>query len=358
MSSANAVADGSSASPGGGASNTPRFIEIAANLLDEQYQGRYNEGKQYHPPDMNEVLKRAWDAGVERIIITAGNLKESRLALELARSDPRLYSTVGVHPTRCNEFDEYEEGGSEAYMDALETVLIEGQKEGKVVAVGECGLDYDRLQFCDKTTQKKWFEAQFSLAKKSGLPMFLHLRAAEPDFMDIIRRHEDDFDGGVVHSFDGSLEELGRVLEMQKLEIGINGCSLKKPDNILVAALVPNDRLHFETDCPWCDIRPSHAGSTAIQKAPMKNIPAKDRKKHSPDCLVKSRNEPCNIYAVAEVVASAKLALSQGKINSSVCSEDGSLETMKLQPPSDEQLNELAHQVYNNSLRMFFKSSA
>ena len=64
----------------------------------------------------------------------------------------RLYATVGCHPTRCNEFEEFEPG-PESYMDRLLTLI--NKNHSKVVAVGECGLDYDRLNFCDKDVQKK-----------------------------------------------------------------------------------------------------------------------------------------------------------------------------------------------------------
>jgi TatD DNase family protein len=94
--------------------------DVAANLLDSMYQGEYN-GKQYHEADLDAVLKRAWAAGVEKIIITAGTLSESRQALKLARTDERLFCTVGVHPTRCGEFAAFSEG-PDAYMAALSAV--------------------------------------------------------------------------------------------------------------------------------------------------------------------------------------------------------------------------------------------
>lgn len=74
--------------------------------------------------------------GVEKIIVTGGNLEMSRKALEVAESDVALFSTVGVHPTRCNEFA----GRVEAHLQNLLEIAQEGIQKGKVVAIGECGL--------------------------------------------------------------------------------------------------------------------------------------------------------------------------------------------------------------------------
>ncbi|GLC33627.1 hypothetical protein PLESTM_000093800 [Pleodorina starrii] len=283
-----------------------RFIDIGANLLDDMYGGMYND-KQCHPADLSSVLDRAWAAGLQRLIITAGSLSEARRALELAKTDKRLFCTVGCHPTRCREFEGHP-GGPDAYLQELLSVLREGQAAGKVVAVGECGLDYDRLHFCDAETQRKYFEAQFLLARESGLPMFLHLRAAADDFLDIVRRHAADFPrGGVVHSFDGSADEAARILELPQLAIGLNGCSLKTDDNLSVVSSLPLERIMIETDCPWCEIRPTHAGRKYVSAAALAGPGgAKDRKKHDPGCQVKSRNEPANIRLVLEVIAGVK----------------------------------------------------
>ena len=98
--------------------------------------------------------------------------------------------------------------------------------------------------------------------------MFLHLRAATDDFLEIVLRHVDDFPaGGVVHSFDGAAADLEKILTVEKLHIGVNGCSLKSEENLIVAAAIPVERLHFESDAPWCDIRQSHAGAPSIQKS-------------------------------------------------------------------------------------------
>ncbi|GFR44457.1 hypothetical protein Agub_g5717, partial [Astrephomene gubernaculifera] len=304
-----------------------RFIDIGANLLDDMYGGQYND-KSYHPPDLTAVLQRAWAAGVSRLIITAGSLEESRRALQLAQTDERLFCTVGCHPTRCGEFEAHP-GGPQAYMQELAAVLREGQRLGKVVAVGECGLDYDRLHFCDAPSQRRHFEGQFQLARESGLPMFLHLRAAAGDFLDIVRRHAADMPrGGVVHSFDGSAEEAAAVLQLPQLAIGLNGCSLKSEANLAVVATLPTERIMIETDCPWCEIRPTHAGRKFLSPAALAGSSgAKDRKKHSAGCQVKSRNEPANIRQVLEVIAGVK---------------------------GITELEPLAEQIYTNTAAMFF----
>ena len=134
----------------------------------------------------------------------------------------RLFSTVGCHPTRCNEFEE--SGNPEAYLKSLSDLAADNKD--KVVAIGEMGLDYDRLQFCSKDIQKKYFEMQLSLCSTLKLPMFLHCRNASEDFVRILRKHKDTLTAGVVHSFDGNPEEANSILQMG-LYIGINGWYVK-----------------------------------------------------------------------------------------------------------------------------------
>lgn len=169
------------------------LIDIGANLLDGMFQGEYH-GKKAHDPDLGAVLERAKAAGVSQIIVTAGSLSEARQALELVASNDMLFTTVGVHPTRAGEFDEHKDGAgelfaetqlcgsfaamaAEKYLAALLELAVAGQKSGKVVAIGEsvghclqqcdaflcvlageCGLDWDRTQFCSKEVQLKHFE--------------------------------------------------------------------------------------------------------------------------------------------------------------------------------------------------------
>lgn len=84
------------------------------------------------------------------------------------------------------------------------------------------GLDYDRLQFCPKDIQKKYFEMQLSLCSTLKLPMFLHCRNASDDFVRILRKHKEKLTPGVVHSFDGNPEDANSILQLG-LYIGVNG---------------------------------------------------------------------------------------------------------------------------------------
>ncbi|ETP45014.1 hypothetical protein, variant 3 [Phytophthora nicotianae P10297] len=226
-----------------------KMIDIGANLTDPVFTGLYR-GKQKHESDLTAILARAKTFGVDKIIVTGGNLEESHKALQLAKDKegnglPQLFSTVGVHPTRCSEF---EANGKDpgTYFAELLAVCEQGQKEGKVVAIGECGLDYDRLEFCDKATQLKYFEKQLQLAELTKLPLFLHNRNTGGDFYDMISKNRSRFSNGVVHSFTGEKEEMLKLVELG-LYIGVNGCSLKTAENLECVKAIPLERLMIET---------------------------------------------------------------------------------------------------------------
>ncbi|XP_065897209.1 deoxyribonuclease TATDN1-like [Dysidea avara] len=277
-----------------------RLTDIGANLTDPMFNGVYH-GKQVHPGDLDAVLQRAFDTGVDKIIVTGGNLTDCQEALKLAKTNDRLYSTVGCHPTRCLEFEQTEGTTAEEYFQNLLSVC-QAHARSKVIAIGECGLDYDRLHFCPKEIQKKYFEKQLELSAITGLPLFLHCRAAFGDFIDILKRNKDKINGGVVHSFDGSKDEAMAAIEFG-LYIGLNGCSLKTENNLEVVKAIPADKILLETDAPWCEIRPTHASSKFVTT---QFPPAKKKEKWESGCSVKSRNEPRNLLHVLEVVAGVK----------------------------------------------------
>ncbi|KAK7064361.1 deoxyribonuclease tatd [Favolaschia claudopus] len=294
-----------------------RFIDIAVNLTDPVFRGTYR-GKQKHEDDMSSMLERARHAGVRSLIITGTSLEESREAVLLAEQ-LGFYCTVGCHPTRVTEFDEYK-GGSESYLLALEEMIANHRHgKGRAVAIGECGLDYDRLHFAPQDVQKKYFRSQLSLAKKYHLPLFLHSRAAHSDFVAILREEGFGSDGGsavggqggVVHSFTGSPEEALELMDMG-FYIGhassINGCSLKTEENIRTAKVIRPDRLLFETDAPWCSMTGGHSSKQYLSSLSpaLKDSyfpPSTKSENFVLGKAVKGRNEPCSVGSVAWVLS-------------------------------------------------------
>jgi TatD DNase family protein len=273
-----------------------KIIDIGANLSDHMYKGFYNHSnKPIHQNDLNNVLDRAFANHIEKIIITGTTLEDSKEVLELASKNDNLFITVGCHPTRCNEFVT----NPENYFDGLLKLIKEN--DSKVLAIGELGLDYDRLHFCNKETQKKYFEKQLELAKITCKPLFFHCRNAYSDFREIIAPHHEQLHGGVVHSFTGSKEEAKMFTDLGYF-IGINGCSLKTQENLDAMASIPSEFLMIETDCPWCDIKATHAGFKEIKT----RLPSVKKEKWTDDILIKGRNEPAAIIQVLEILSAVR----------------------------------------------------
>ncbi|EIW86875.1 Mg-dependent DNase [Coniophora puteana RWD-64-598 SS2] len=289
-----------------------RFIDIGVNLTDPVFRGIYH-GRKKHEDDFLAILERSRAAGVKSMIVTGGSLSESTEALKLAEKHG-LYATIGCHPTRSSEFDKHPEGPL-AYLDALDKLLASnGQGKGRGVAIGECGLDYDRTHFAAKDVQQKAFRLQLGLAKKYHMPLFLHSRAAHQDFVQILREEglgenggqANGAKGGVVHSFTGTSEEMEELMNMG-FHIGFNGCSLKTDDNLRVVKGVRLDKLLLETDAPWCSMT-----TTQASRAHIDTLPADLRAQFFPSTTkpesfvhgkpTKGRNEPTAIGGVAWVV--------------------------------------------------------
>ena len=132
--------------------NSLRLIDTCVNLQDAMFQGIYNE-KQKHEPDWDLVMERAAAVGVSEVIAVSGSLEDSRQSVAAAKETKNVFASVGVHPTRCNEFEE--SGDAEAHLEALRALVVEAGD--RIVAIGEIGLDYDREQFCGRDVQVSVF---------------------------------------------------------------------------------------------------------------------------------------------------------------------------------------------------------
>jgi TatD DNase family protein len=245
-----------------------RLVDIGANLTHASFR-----------EDLDAVLDRARRAGVGTIIVTGTSVEESRRAAELAAAHD-LYATAGVHPHHARECD----AGTIPALRAIAALP-------KVVALGECGLDYNR-NYSPHPDQEKWFVAQLELAAELGKPLFLHSRDAHPRFAEILRHHR--VGKAVAHCFTGDAAELHAYLELG-LYVGITGwiCDERRGRHLVdLVKVIPQDRLLLETDAPYLTPRDLHPQPKARRNEPA-FLP------HIARAVARARGEPAEALAEA-----------------------------------------------------------
>ena len=192
--------------------------------------------------DRLQVIDRARAAGVVQMVVIGSSLAGSRLAQRLAGEHPGvLMATAGVHPHDARHCDA-------ATLPALRDLAQLPQ----VVALGECGLDYNR-DFSPRPAQDRWFEAQVQLACELHMPLFLHVRDAHSRFVEILKPYRTGLSAVVVHCFTGTSKELETYLDLG-FHIGITGWICDERRGLQLRELirhVPLDRLMLETDAPF-----------------------------------------------------------------------------------------------------------
>ncbi len=221
--------------------------------------------KDSYKKDLAEVIKRAKEAGVNRIINVGIDLKTSITALELAHTYEGLYATAGIHPHEVKKINE-------ATYENLKALL----SDPKSVALGEIGLDYAK-EYSPRLLQQEHFLRQLALARQMGLPVVIHARDAYPDIFELLKSElPEKF---VFHCFAGGLEEARRVLDLGGY-LSVTGIvTFPRAENIReVVRFAPLERLMVETDCPF------------LTPAPYRG----------------KRNEPAFVRLVAEKVAEIK----------------------------------------------------
>lgn len=215
------------------------MIDIGVNLTHRSFNA-----------DRMQVIERARTAGVEGLILTGTSVRGSRESAEFASQMPGyLYSTVGVHP----------HDAARTPADTIETLRTLAASD-HVVAIGECGLDFNR-DFSPRDVQERWFADQLALAVDVGLPVFLHARDAHERFIAILADYLPDLPGAVIHCFTGSGDALDDCLD-RGLHVGITGwiCDERRGLGLQeIVGRIPPDRLMIETDAPFLtprDLRP------------------------------------------------------------------------------------------------------
>lgn len=199
-------------------------------------------------PPANDIIARALDAGVQRMICVGTTLPDSELSVEFVAEREHVWASIGLHPHEAKDYANF--------PDKLEK-FTKLAKKPKVVAVGECGLDYF-YNHSDTADQEKVLRFQIELALQHDLPMIFHVREAFDDFWRIF----DDYKNirGVVHSFSATKKELEQILA-RGLYVGLNGIMTftKNEAQLDAAKAVPADRLLLETDAPFLTPAPFRA---------------------------------------------------------------------------------------------------
>ncbi|WP_461463094.1 TatD family hydrolase [Methanobrevibacter sp.] len=215
------------------------LIDIGLNLMHKSYN-----------KDREDIIKNGAKVGVKKAIITGSSIKSSIEASEYVSKYPGvLYATTGVHPHDAKTCDE----------NTL-TILEDLAKNESVVAIGECGLDYNR-NFSPQNIQRKWFKHQLELADKLQMPVFLHDRESYSDFSKILRQFPEVAKRSVVHCFTGDKYEVEDYLSLG-CYIGVTGwiCDERRGDELREAVKhIPPERLMIETDGPFLiprDLKP------------------------------------------------------------------------------------------------------
>lgn len=236
--------------------------------------------------DFDEVIKRAHDNGVKKIINVGTSIESSLKAVELSQKYNNLYAIVGIHPHHADKLN-----------TNWETELKKIAQNKKVVAIGEIGLDYYNYKsngIVKSSLQKKVFETQIQLAHDLKIPLQIHNRQAGEDVIEILLNHKSYLSNppGMFHCFSSTRRILKSALQMG-FYIGFDGNitykGIAKGETVSLnelCKLTPLERIVTETDAPFLTPEPYRG----------------------------SRNEPSYVIIVGEEIAKIK-AISFDEIN-------------------------------------------
>ncbi|WP_411384154.1 TatD family hydrolase [Pseudomonas sp. L7] len=211
-----------------------QLIDIGVNLTNSSFHDQ-----------QAAIVERALAAGVAQMVVTGTSLAVSEEALALCQrldeAGKHLFSTAGVHPHDASHWE-----------SASECTLRDLLAQPRVLAVGECGLDFNR-DFSPRPQQEQALEAQLALAVELQLPVFLHERDASERLLAILKHYRDQLPAAVVHCFTGERQALFAYLDLD-LHIGITGwiCDERRGTHLHpLVGNIPEGRLMLESDAPY-----------------------------------------------------------------------------------------------------------
>lgn len=196
--------------------------------------------KEYYE-NIDEILKRALESNINRVINNGCNRESNKEVLALANTYNNMYIALGIHPE-----------SADTYQKEDLTFIEENLSNPKVIAIGEIGLDYHYTKE-NKTLQIKLLESQLKIAETHNLPVIIHSREATEDTINTLKKYHVK---GVIHSFSGSLETAKIYIKMGYL-LGINGVITFKNSKLKeVIKELPLEHLVLETDSPYLTPEP------------------------------------------------------------------------------------------------------
>lgn len=207
-----------------------KLIDSHVHLLDPRLRDR-----------AEEIIKSLDAEDIECVVEISADATESHEALSFAASNKNVFCTIGVHPIFA-----------ETYSDEFEAWALSQRDNKKIVAVGECGLDYYHME-TPAHHQQEIFARQIKLADKLGLPLVIHARDAFDDTFKMLNEHKKYLNSGLVlHCFSGGADEVTRF-KIFDAYFAFGGTVTYKNSALAAEAIraVPRDRLMLETDCPY-----------------------------------------------------------------------------------------------------------
>jgi len=182
------------------------------------------------------------------IILAGSNVTDSRENIELAKNNPKIWASVGIHP-QCTDSENLD--SVEKQLDLLEDMV---KNNDKIVAIGECGLDYSppppEERERSKEEQEKLFLGQIEIAQKYQKPLIIHARKAVDEVIEILKKYKNL--AGVFHCYAGGKKRIQRILDLgENWCFGIDGNLTYEVGLAEVVAAIPKERLILETDSPF-----------------------------------------------------------------------------------------------------------
>lgn len=252
--------------------------------------------------DRDEVIARAHAAGIDKMFAIGCTVEESQQCVALAEKYPEIFASIGIHPHEFRTVSDVQN----LFAD-IESLRAIAQESKKVIAIGECGLDYyvrpvvvdpqqafvgrgvEMISDETKMVQRQGFLAQIALARDLGLPLIIHCRDAYEDMLDMLKTECADISALILHCYMGDTEVTKKFLELDNVYFSFTANITYPVKKALVGTkddltetvkLIPLNRLFVETDCPFLSPQskrgernePAHVPEIVKKVAELKSI--------------------------------------------------------------------------------------